>query len=212
MASPLVTALMVVLGLALCAGGFLFFKEAFYLLGLLAGLSVGLVAFSRSLLPGQWGLLALVIAPLVGLALAAWIRTVALAVIGALAGGAIGVVVAGISVPPVTNLFDPILAVCVVVGVVGAYVAETVVLMVASASWGAALLSAGFGVPLFDSGLSLQNGLVNLLPTIYWVLFALGLATQLVVWYLLRTRLDDGQSLKGVVVRKTGRGLGSHRN
>ena len=211
MASPLVTLALLVLGLALCAGGYLFFKEAFYLLGLLAGLSVGIFALGNEAIPGQWDLAVLVAAPLVGLLLAMWIRTMAITVFGAALGFAVGWVVAGISVPPVSNLADPVLGVAVVVGIVAAFLLETPIMMFASASWGATLLTVVFNGQLFSAGTP-EAMLTSGLPTIYWVFLALGLGAQIAVWYSLRTYLEDGQTLKGLIMRRAGRRVGSLRN
>lgn len=211
MTSLLVTVALFLIGAALCVGGYLFFKEAFYLLGLLAGLSVGVFALGNDAIPGQWDLAVLIIAPLVGLVLAMWIRTMAITVFGAALGFAVGWLVAGISVPPVTNLANPVLAAAVVVGIIAAFFLETPIMMFASASWGATLLTIVFNGQLF-AGETPEAVLASGLPMVYWVLLVFGLGTQLGLWYYLRTRLDDGQTLKGLIMRRVGRRIGSLRN
>jgi hypothetical protein len=211
MTSLLVTVALFLIGAALCVGGYLFFKEAFYLLGLLAGLSVGVFALGNDAIPGQWDLAVLVVAPLVGLVLAMWIRTMAITVFGAALGFAVGWLVAGISVPPVTNLANPVLAAAVVVGIIAAFFLETPIMMFASASWGATLLTIVFNGQLF-AGETPEAVLASGLPMVYWVLLVFGLGTQLGLWYYLRTRLDDGQTLKGLIMRRVGRRIGSLRN
>ena len=201
MTSPIVTAALLALGVALCAGGYLFLSEAFSLLGLLAGLSIGVFGLGIEAIPGQWDFAVLVVAPLAGLLLARWIQAVALVVFGAAIGFAIGWVVAGISVPPVTNLIHPVLAVAVVLGIVAASFVETPVVMVASASWGAALLTIVFDGRLFQAGTPgalLTSGL----PTAYWIFLLLGLGSQSVVWYYRRTVLDDDQTLTRAAVHR----------
>jgi len=210
MASPLVTLALFFIGAALCVGGYLFFKEAFYLLGLLAGLGVGLFALGNESVPDQWELLVLVAAPVVGLLIAISVRTIAITVFGAAIGFAVGWFVAGISVPPVTNLLSPVLGVCVVLGIVGAFVIETPIMMFASASWGATLLTVVFRGDLFR-GATPEAALTSGLPAMYWVFLALGLGAQIAVWYYLRQRLDDDQTLKGVLMRRAGRRVGSLR-
>lgn len=211
MASLLVTLALFVLGGTLCVGGYLFFKEAFYLLGLLLGLSVGVFALGNESVPDQWELLILVVAPVVGLLIAISLRTLAITVFGAAIGFAVGWLVAGISVPPVTNLLSPILAVCIVLGVVGAFLIETPIMMFASASWGATLLTVVFAGQLFQ-GSTPEAILASGLPTMYWVFLVLGLGTQVGVWYYLRKTLDDDQTLKGILMRRVGQRVGSLRN
>jgi hypothetical protein len=211
MASPLVTLALLVLGLALCVGGYLFFKEAFYLLGLLAGLSVGVFALGHPDIPDQWELLVLVAAPVVGLMLAIWIRTMIITLFGAGAGFAVGWVVAGISVPPVSNLASPVLVGSVILGIIGAFLLETVLMMFASAGWGATLLTIVFNGSLFLAETP-EAALTAKVPTMYWVFYAFGLGAQVAVWYYLRTYLDDDQTLKGVVMRRAGRKTKSVRD
>jgi hypothetical protein len=211
MASLLVTLALFCIGAALCVGGYLFFKEAFYLLGLLAGLGVGLFALGNESVPDQWELLVLVAAPIVGLLIAISLRTLAIAVFGALVGFAVGWVIAGISVPPVTNLADPILAGAVILGIVGAFFIETPIMMFASASWGATLLTVVFRGELFR-GATPEAALTSGLPMMYWVFLVFGLGAQIALWYYLRNTLDDDQTLKGVLVRRAGQRVGSLRN
>jgi hypothetical protein len=205
MASLLVTLALLVLGLALAAGGFLFFTEALYGLGLLAGLSVGLVAYTAEGVPEGWGLAVLVAAPLVGLALAGSVKTLLVAVPGTLAGAAIAVVAAGVNLSSLVNLVDPAVAVGAAVGLVVALVVETPVLILLTASWGAILVSVALGAPVFQPDVSLQSSALDLLTVQYWVTFALGVVAQVGVWYYVRRVLDDGQSLKRLAARRLGR-------
>lgn len=212
MASILVTLLMLVLGLALAAGGFLFFKEAFYLLGALAGLSVGIAAFGNEAVPGEWELAVLVVAPVVGLVLAVALRVLFVALVGVLIGGAVGIVVAGVSLSPITNLVNPIVATGIVLGVIGAFFAETVIFMFASASWGARLVTVAFGAPLVPADAPPGTNLLALFSFLYWAVFLLGLIAQVGVWYYLRTYLDDDESLRGIVFNRAGRRYESLRS
>ena len=212
MASILVTLLLLVLGLALAAGGFLFFKEAFYLLGALAGLSVGVAALGSEAVPGQWDLAALVVAPVVGLALAAALRVLFVALIGALIGGFVGIVVSGASLSPVADLVNPVVGTGIVVGIVGAFFAETVIFMFASASWGARLITIAFGATLVPETGPPEANVLALFSALYWAVFVLGLAAQIGVWYYLRTYLDDDESLRGIVFNRAGRRYESLRS
>ena len=212
MASPMVTILLLVVGLALAGGGFLFFNEALYGLGLLAGLSVGLAAFTMESVPQQWKLVVLVAAPLVGLALAGSIKTLLVAVPGALMGAGVAIVFGNISITSAMSLADPIVVGGAVVGVILALLVETPILILLTASWGATLVSIALGGSLLQPGVPIQESVTNFLSLTYWALFALGVLTQVGVWYYVRTQLDDGQSLKGVVLRGAGKRVGSLRN
>ena len=212
MASPMVTVLLLVVGLALAGGGFLFFNEALYGLGLLAGLSVGLAAFTMESVPQQWKLVVLVAAPLVGLALAGSIKTLLVAVPGALMGAGVAIAFGNISLASPANLLDPIVAAGAVVGLVLGLVVETPILIVLTSSWGATLVSIALGGSLLQPGVPIQESVTNFLSLTYWAIFALGILTQVGVWYYVRTQLDDGQSLKGAVLRGAGKRVGSLRN
>jgi hypothetical protein len=208
----MVTILLLVVGLALAGGGFLFFNEALYGLGLLAGLSVGLAAFTMESVPQQWKLVVLVAAPLVGLALAGSIKTLLVAVPGALMGAGVAIVFGNISITSAMSLADPIVVGGAVVGVILALLVETPILILLTASWGATLVSIALGGALLQPGVPIQESVTSFLSMTYWALFALGVLTQVGVWYYVRTQLDDGQSLKGVVLRGAGKRVGSLRN
>jgi uncharacterized protein (DUF486 family) len=207
MASPLVTVALLVVGLALAVGGFLFFNEALYGLGLLAGLSVGIVVLTAEGVPQGWGIAALIIGPLVGLALAGSVKTLLVAVPGALAGALVAVVATGIDLSSPANLIDPAVAAGAAVGLVVALVVETPILILLTASWGATLVSVALGAPVLREGVSLQSSAVEVLTLSYWVVFALGILAQVALWYYVRRVLDDDQSIKGVALRRAGRGV-----
>jgi uncharacterized protein (DUF486 family) len=207
MASLLVTVALLVLGLALAVGGFLFFTEALYGLGLLAGLSVGLVVLTAEGIPQSWGLAALVIGPLVGLALAGSVKTLLVAVPGALVGVLVAIVATGVDLSSPANLVDPAVAVGGAVGLVVALVVETPVLVLLTASWGATLVSVALGAPVLREGVSLQSSAFEVLTLSYWVVFALGVLAQVALWYYVRRVLDADQSIKGLVLRRAGRAV-----
>ncbi|MEF8888404.1 MAG: hypothetical protein V5A30_11400 [Haloarculaceae archaeon] len=207
MASLLVTVALLVLGLALAVGGFLFFTEALYGLGLLAGLSVGLVVLTAEGVPQSWGLAALVVGPLVGLALAGSVKTLVVAVPGALVGVLVAIVATGIDLSSPANLVDPAVAVGGAVGLVVALVVETPVLILLTASWGATLVSVALGAPVLREGASLQSSVFEVFTLSYWVVFALGVLVQVALWYYVRRVLDGDQSIKGVVLRRAGRAV-----
>jgi hypothetical protein len=207
MTSLLVTVALLVLGLALAVGGFLFFTEALYGLGLLAGLSVGLVVLTAEGIPQSWGLAALVVGPLVGLALAGSVKTLLVAVPGALVGVLVAIVATGVDLSSPANLVDPAVAVGGAVGLVVALVVETPVLVLLTASWGATLVSVALGAPVLREGASLQSSAFEVLTLSYWVVFVLGVLAQAALWYYVRRVLDGDQSIKGVVLRRAGRAV-----
>jgi len=207
MASLLVTVALLVLGLALAVGGFLFFTEALYGLGLLAGLSVGLVVLTAEGIPQGWGLAALVVGPLVGLALAGSVKTLLVAVPGALVGVLVAIVATGVDLSSPANLVDPAVAVGGAVGLVVALVVETPVLILLTASWGATLVSVAMGAPVLREGVSLQSSAFEVLTLSYWAVFALGILAQVALWYYVRRVLDGDQSIRGLVVRRAGRAV-----
>lgn len=207
MASLLVTVVLLVLGLALAVGGFLFFNEALYGLGLLAGLSVGLVVLAAEGVPQSWGLAALVVGPLVGLALAGSVKTLLVAVPGALVGILVAILATGIDLSSPATLVDPAVAVGGAVGLVVALVVETPVLILLTASWGATLVSVALGAPVLREGASLQSSVFEVLTLSYWVVFALGVLAQVALWYYVRRVLDGDQSIKGVVFRRAGQAV-----
>lgn len=207
MASLLVTVALLVLGLALAVGGFLFFTEALYGLGLLAGLSVGLVVLTAEGVPQSWGLAALVVGPLVGLALAGSVKTLLVAVPGALVGVLVAIVATGVDLSSPANLVDPAVAVGGAVGLVVALVVETPVLILLTASWGATMVSVALGAPVLREGASLQSSVFEVLSLSYWAVFGLGVLAQVALWYYVRRVLDGDQSIKGVVLRRAGRAV-----
>jgi uncharacterized protein (DUF486 family) len=93
-----------------------------------------------------------------------------------------------------------------------ALLVETPILVVLTASWGAALVSLALGGPFLQPGATLQSSVLDLLSLTYWVVFGLGILTQVGVWYYVRRKLDDGQSLKGVLLSGAGKRVGSMRN
>lgn len=205
MASLLVTVALLVLGLALAVGGFLFFTEALYGLGLLAGLSVGLVVLTAEGVPQSWGLAALVVGPLVGLALAGSVKTLLVAVPGALVGVLVAVIATGTDLSSPANLIDPAVAVGGAVGLVVALVVETPVLILLTASWGATMVSVALGAPVLREGVSLQSSAVEVLTLSYWLVFALGVLAQVALWYYVHRVLDGDRSITGLVLRRVGR-------
>lgn len=212
MASTLVTALLVLVGIALAVGGFLFFRAALYLLGLLLGLSLALAVTSSGYVPPDWEVVVLVVGPIVGIGLAATVKFLVIAVPGALMGAGAAVVVQGIPLTPVENLADPTIAVGALVGLVVAWLVETPFVVLVSASWGATMLSAAAGANLgavFDAPGSVAG---ELFGAVFWVVFVGGVVAQAAVWYYLRTALEDGQDARDVVLRRAGQRVGSLRN
>jgi len=199
----LVDVALIVLGLGLAGGGFLFFRTSLYLLGFLFGLSVGLSVFASGS-AGEWGIVALVVGPLLGIGLAGIARLVLVAVPGALAGGVAAAVVAGIPLSQIENLADPVVVVGVLLGVVVAYFLETAIAVVVTASWGASLVAIvlGGGVAAVTEGSGASAG--DLLGTTYWVVLAVGLLAQAGLWYYLRTNLDDDENAAKFLLRRAG--------
>lgn len=212
MASLLVTALLVVVGIALAVGGFLFFRAALYLLGLLLGLSLALGATSSGHVPPDWELVVLVVGPVVGIALAATIKFLIVAIPGAVMGAGAAILVQGIPITPVENLVDPTVALGAILGVVVAKLLETPLIVLVSASWGATLLAVATGANLGSVVDAPGTAGGELLGAVYWVVFLGGIAAQAGVWYYLQTTLDDGQEARDVVLRRAGQTVGSLRS
>jgi len=204
MPSPLATVALLVVGLVLTVAGYIIFEEAIALLGLLAGLSVGVALLGNEAIPGQWDLAVLVVALVVGLVLAVTLQMVLVALFGAAIGFGVGLLVSGASLSALETLADPILGACVVLGVVGAFFLKTPIFMLASAGWGSTLLCLAFGIEPFAAQPSLQSA--ALAPSTPNLVFeVLGLAAQVGLWYYARTRLEDGQTIKGILTRRAGR-------
>jgi hypothetical protein len=207
MASILVTAALFVLGLVLAVAGFLLFRTALYGLGLLLGLSVGLAAFASGS-AGEWGIVVLIAAPLLGVALAAVARLLLIAVPGAVGGAAVAAAVTGTSLTPVDQLSQSALATIVagaLVGMVVAYFLETAIAVVVTASWGASLVSLTLGAATFDD----PANLAQVLGILYWGVFAVGVVAQVSLWYYLRQNLDDDEDPRKFLMRRAGQAVGS---
>ncbi len=213
MPSLLVTLVLLVVGLALTVAGYLFFEEAITVIGFLFGLSIGLAALGNPDIPGQWDLVVLVAAPLVGMVLAITIELLLVAIVGGAIGFGVGVLVTGVSPADPVSLFDPagaVLVGCLLLGAVGAFFLKTPIFMVASAGWGSTLLCFALGIDAFATGVALQSG--GLVPTVPNLAFNLvGIVTQAGLWYYLHQTLDDDETVRGILARRAGRRYGSLR-
>ncbi|WP_135820203.1 hypothetical protein [Halostella litorea] len=211
MADALTTAFLLVVGVALAAGGFLFFKTALYLLGLLLGAGMGLMAADALALEMTATLVAAGVGAVFGLGIASTIRTLLVVVPGVLTGVGAAILLTDVTLADPASLVDPMIAGGAVAGVVAAWLLETVILVLVSASWGATLVSIALGATLAASPGELDVTVEGLLTTGFWAVFAVGVVVQTGVWYYLRVHVDDGENARDVLLRKAGRSVGSSR-
>jgi hypothetical protein len=207
MASAIVVLGLFLLGLGLAFGGFLLFRTALYGLGLLLGLSAGLAAFASGNF-GDWGIVVLVAAPLVGVALAGIARLLIIAVPGALGGAFVTAVVTDTALLPLSAVEPSALAPVVagaLVGIVVAYFLETAIAVVVTASWGASLVSLALGGATLEG----PGAVADLVGALYIAVLVLGVVTQVALWYYLRTNLDDDEDAKRFLLRRAGQAVGS---
>ncbi|WP_121821987.1 hypothetical protein [Halostella salina] len=212
MANALTTGFLLVVGVALAAGGFLFFKTALYLFGLLLGAGLGLMAADTLALEMTMTLVAAGVGAVFGIGIASTIRTLLVVVPGVLTGVGVVILLTDVSLAEPASLLDPMVAGGAVAGVVAAWLLETAILILVSASWGATLVSIALGASLSASPGELDATLSNLLSTGYWVVFGGGILAQVAVWYYLRVHVDDDQDARDVLLRKAGRTFGSGRS
>ncbi|WP_262174855.1 hypothetical protein [Haloarcula laminariae] len=205
MLTPLVAVVLLVVGVLLTVGGFLFFREGVYALGFLLGLSVGIVALGNGDVPGRWALVVLVAAPLVGVAIAALYRYFIVVVPGAVFGGWAAMALSGVSLSSPVDSLAPVVITGAILGIVAAWFLETAIIMLVSASWGATLITVALGAPLLDSAASLETGLLAAATLFRGVLTLVGLAVQSGIWFYLRRSLDDDEQLREVVLRAAGK-------
>lgn len=218
MANALTTAALLLVGVALAAGGFLFFKTALYLLGLLLGAGLGLMAASAVASTGAVSmtmtttLVAAGVGAVFGIGVAGTLRTLLVVIPGVATGVGAAVLLTSASFADPASLLSPVVAGGAVAGVVAAWLLETAILILVSASWGATLVSLALGASLSASPGELDATLSSLFSTSYWVVFVGGLLAQVGVWYYLRIHVDDDQNARDVLLRKVGRTVGSGRS
>jgi hypothetical protein len=207
MASALTVLALFLLGLGLAFGGFLLFRTALYGLGLLLGLSAGLAAFASGTF-GDWGIVVLVAAPLLGVALAGIARLLIIAIPGAIGGAFVTATATDTALLPLSAVEPSALAPVVagaLVGIVVAYFLETAIAVVVTASWGATLVSLALGGATLEG----PGAVADLVGALYIAIVVLGVVAQVALWYYLRTTLDDDEDAKRVLLRRAGKALGS---
>ncbi|QLG49975.1 hypothetical protein [Natrinema halophilum] len=204
--------LLLILGVLLAGGGFLFFKEGLYALGFLIGLSAGVVSLQSEATTGQWGLVVLVAAPIIGIALAVSFRYLIVAIPGAVGGAAVAIVLTDLSLSEPSNLVDPTVLAAAIVGIVAAWFIETAIMIAVSASWGATLVSLSLGGALFEPGTTIRTSVLELISVTYWFVFGLGIVVQVAIWYYLRTTLDDDEEFREVLLESAGQQYESYRS
>jgi hypothetical protein len=209
MADPLTTAFLLVVGVALAAGGFLFFKTGLYLLGLLLGAGLGLMAGDALALDMTMTLVVAGVGAVFGIGIASTLRTLLVVIPGVVTGVGAVVLLTDVSLADPVSLVDPLVAGGAVAGVVAAWLLDTVIMVLVSASWGATLVSIALGATLSASPGDLDVTVSGVLTTVYWAVFVGGVLAQVGVWYYLRVHVDDDQDARDVLLRKAGRTVGS---
>ena len=207
MTSVAVTVGLFLLGVVLTAAGFLLFKTALYGLGLLLGLSVGLAVFTSGS-TGDWGMVVLVAAPLLGLGLAAVARLLLIAVPGALGGATVALIVTGTSLADLTVSSLPPVVAGALIGVVVAYLLETAIAVLVTASWGASLVSLSLGTATVSD----PSALADLVGAVYLAVLVVGIVAQAVLWYYLRQNVGEDEDPRAFLLRRAGKAVGSLRS
>lgn len=209
MPDALTTAFLLIVGVSLAAGGFLFFKTGLYLLGLLLGAGLGLMAADALALDMTMTLVATGVGAVFGLGIASTVRTLLVVIPGVVTGVGAVILLTDASLANPASLVDPLVLGGAVAGVVAAWLLETVIMVLVSASWGATLVSIALGASLAASPGELDATVSGVLTTGYWVVFVGGVLVQVGVWYYLRVHVDDDQDARDVLLRRAGRTVGS---
>ncbi len=199
------TAVLLLVGLALTVGGVFFYRTGLKLFGFLLGGGAGFFAASTASLGPIPTIAVILLLGFVGLAIANKVYLVMLVVPGAVTGFGAALAFTGTSMNPLTNLLDPVILAGPVIGAVLAVILQKVVVVFVSAAWGAVLIWAGLDASAIVDPLA--NLSVPTPPTWTAALIAVGVVVQVVTWALLRHYDDD--ELKAKVKGLLGRGSGS---
>jgi len=198
------TAVLLLVGIALTVGGVFFYRTGLRLFGFLVGGGAGFFAASTASLGPIPTIAVILLLGFVGLAIANKVYLVMLVVPGAATGFGAALALTGTSMDPLTNLLDPVILAGPVIGAVLAVLLQKVVVVFVSAAWGAVLIWAGLDADAIVEPLASLT--VPTPPTWTGALIAVGVVVQIATWALLRHYDDD--ELKAKVKGLVGRGSG----
>ncbi|WP_336002220.1 hypothetical protein [Halorientalis halophila] len=204
MSNLVLTAVLLLVGIALTVGGVFFYRTGLKLFGFLLGGGGGFFAASTMSLGPIPTIAVILLLGFVGLAIANKIYLIMLVVPGAVTGFGAALAYTGTSMDPLTNLLDPVILAGPVIGAVLAVLLQKVVVVFVSAAWGAVLIWAGLDASAIVAPLAALS--VPTPPTWIAAVIAGGVAVQIVTWALLRHYDDD--ELKAKVSGLFGRGSG----
>lgn len=204
MANILITLALFLTSLVLLTAGVFVYKAGIMLFGLLMGAGLGFFGTSAISLTGTPQLVAIVLLAVAGLFAARLLYYIIIVVPGAVTGFGAALFLTGTSFVPVTNLFDPVILLSPLIGGVVAVFVQDVVVVVVSASWGAALLWAAMATD--EIATSLASGSIPNVPMWVLALTGVGAVVQTGIWFLTR-HYDDGelrQKVLGLIRGSTG--------
>jgi len=199
MSNIALTAVLVLVGLALLIGGMFIYRTGLRLFGFLLGGGLGFFAASAISVGPIPTLAIIAILGFVGLVVAQKIYLVMLVVPGAATGLGAALMLTGTSMDPITNLADPVLLAAPVIGAVAAVILQKVVVVFVSSAWGAYFIWAALET---DSIVSTLADLSVPTPPLWAnLLVGVGVVLQVITWVLTK-RYDDGEltaKVKGLV-------------
>jgi len=197
-ANLLTTFVLLLLGLVLTLTGVFVYRAGLRVFGFLLGAGLGFFATSAVGLVGIPQVAVLLVLGVAGLWVARKVYLVMVVVPGAVTGFGAGLWLAGVSLDPLTNLLsvDVLSTVLggLVIGAVAAYILQKVVVVGVSAAWGAILTWAALETDTVVDALA--NLTVPTPPTWVLVQIAVGIAVQIVIWYLTKRYDDDELNAK----------------
>jgi hypothetical protein len=198
------TAVLLLVGIALTVGGVFIYRTGLKLFGFLLGGGGGFFAASTAGLGAIPTVAVILLLGFVGLAIANKVYLIMLVVPGAATGFGAALVFTGTSMRPLTNLLDPVILAGPVIGAVVAVILQKVVVVFVSAAWGAYLTWAALATDRIVADLAALS--VPTPPTWANVMIAVGVGIQIATWALLRHYDDD--ELKAKIKGLLGRGSG----
>jgi hypothetical protein len=198
------TAVLLLVGIALTIGGVFLYRAGLKLFGFLLGGGAGFFTASTAGLGPIPTVAVILFLGFVGLAIANKVYLIMLVVPGAVTGFGAALALTSTSMNPLTNLLDPVILAGPVIGAVLAVLLQRVVVVFVSAAWGAVLIWAGLDAGAIVDPLASLS--VPTPPTWTVALIAVGVVVQIGTWALLRHYDDD--ELKAKVKSLLGRGSG----
>jgi hypothetical protein len=192
-ASIITSAVLLFFGVVLTLTGVFVYRTGLKLFGFLLGGGLGFFATSAAGLTGIPQVAVLLVLGVVGLWVARKVYLVMIVVPGAVTGFGAGLWYAGVSLDPLSNLFDANVLVTVlggmVIGAVAAFILQKVVVVFVSAAWGAVLTWAAVETDFVVE--SLANLTVPSMPTWALAQVGIGIAAQILIWYVTKRYDDD---------------------